>query len=276
MKFGDQRIYEIIEANQATRKSLDDIAWNEVFNVVAKDIGDIISKKDPSGRQVSKEDLEDLIQDVEYFIVYKNVILDWRNFYRVYDTPQKRNSWLWTVVTRRFYDFWKKKKKILAAEIPEEVLRKRKNGVSDHAFDTPKESGWDLVPNKKINLERQCINEEDIYKIVNSACSLKSKPSHIMVFLLGCLSIGEQNADYTWVDLVLQGKTLGECYDSLVQILNVYLARPMPDDVMKPLKDKVDPVRDEKFDVEFRRYAGIVNDVRNSLKKKGEISNGGE
>lgn len=232
--------------------------YNKIYDVVKHDTYNIMSVY-----ELSKEDREDILQEVEITVV-RNLVK-----YLIESetcTEIQRNAWLRKVVKNKVYDYYRKRGRILEFIGGEDVLE---NATNEH--DSIEECIIQQCDVKEVNAE--------LLRAISKACYINTTPEKIIAFLLnkvlGALVLERTHGSPQEVIRMLEGKTLDVAFIIMKKEIQNALSVDIPDEIYEGLNQKLEQRVEGEY-VKNRRFhisARTITDSSSWIKSKLENEN---
>lgn len=244
MEFGKESTFHYIQ--EKIRDADDTAMYEKLCYNVAQDARSILRNW-----HISKEDMEDIIQDVTISVFRR--LTDFCVSSK-YNTDAQRNAWLRKIVENKARDF----------------LRKQ-NGNPTISLDD--ENCMEAV--SAINIDCQISLRAELYDAIKRLGEMRTSPDKAMAFLLNKLDAAssEKNGKPRHIAEELHGAELVDVFNTVKIRVAVFLGESVPNEVFAPLWKKVAPVAHDVFSMTPRKITDSSNEISEKFRK--EINQGG-
>lgn len=195
-------------------------AWREdLLEVVDRDTRGLLRGRVPP------QDVDDLVQDVK-LTVLKNLQGYYRNIYN--NEVGQRNSWLKTIIFNSRASYYRDRARMQTDELDKAL------SISDQSFEQE---------------EQRLQDQATLYKAVQILAIIPTSPDRCLAFLLNRLSsIGrKRNGRPQEIAQSMEGLPLGKVFQVVEWQFAEQLDGRLPDDMLQPIWEKVEPVADQPF-----------------------------
>lgn len=238
MKFGSEMMFQTIAANLHDSENYQ--WYEEMFRCISSD-ATMLLRKD----HIAEEDIEDIVQEVQISVA-KNLVPYVEQ--SVDKTEQQRNSWLKTIVKNKEMDFFRK-----SARTSTESMDAMETDIPD-TFNTTEKA--------MVRLE--------LFEAIEKLSQINSAPDRLLAFLLNKISAisNEAKGGPKKIENEFYHKTLKEVYDEVKYQLFILLQGEISDDILKPLRDKVEPVANDYFSLDARTITDSSSWITKKMKER--------
>ena len=219
-------------------------AYDPLCRILYKDVNHLMNKY---CQGIQFRDKEDLIQEV-----VSKVILNLPRFYKnsVNASEAERNAWLKTIVINARNDYFRR----LYRSVEKDAV-----GLLDSVEQTAEKT-----------IETQMELRESLFEALSNAFRIDTSPEKLMAFVYNCLlgRLTSTNGSPKKVTEEFEEVALWDMYQRMVYDLSDVLHCPIPEHILKPLKDKVEKTPDKPFRLSPRSITESSSWIVKTLKEQ--------
>lgn len=266
LKFGSEETYALIGE---TLKGGDPAAYENLFKILDHDLEILTNKyaiRYSDNVLLPLSDREDIRQDIMIKMCREieealkgEMIKGLPKFYRESrdNSEQQRNAWLIKVVKNKVKDFCR------------EMGRHEKH--LEPKWNDPEHEGDNTWFDKvsALDFTAQLEDRESFFNALRRVFQSGSAPDSLLAFVYNQVlwSLNSTNGEPQIVADELRGKTLSAIYDQMTKELSCVLGCAIPDDILEPLKVKVDSEPDKEFFLSSNVITKRSSDIKRRIKK---------